>query len=864
MGLKLIMRYFYLNSHLLWCQSVIWRQVKVPVPYCLLIPDFVLYVGGLVWSLDWCPRIDQGTNSRAKCEFIAVAAHPPDSTYHKLGDPRIGRGMIQIWCLLNCTSNDVMQAPVGSIKRKYQTNKVANKGESKVSKPVRPRGRPRKNPIEKITVKDPECQISPPLDIQLPENILEVRPANEIMLSTHASQDTSTLISKAKEKHQIIVVSKEENIQKKPRGNVRKSAIKNSIEDSEYQFIPALAVRLSEHSSNGPPVDENIRIDPSPRKGTQRKRKAVHNENVTVDEISRILNSDGRSFEAPNIEFPESMENISVTEDNLLNASGPLEQTGKRRTSKRVLASDMDCTLAVLRRRLSNKSKACNNLDLDNSGLPIENLGEGPSLASLDETYFQQGNMVSGGDAVTGLPVLSSGGGHILEDVILPRVVLCLGHDGKVAWDVKWRPPADADESVNRHRLGYLAVVLGDGSVEVWEVPSPQIINCIYASRHAKDADPRDPRFAKLKPVFRCSVLKYGDRQSMPLIVEWSASPPHDLILAGCHDGVVALWKFSVDVPSEDARPLLCFSAETGPIRALTWAPYEGDPESSNIIVTAGHAGLKFWDLRDPFRPLWDANPSQRFIYGLDWVPDPRCVLVSYDDGTLRMLSLTRAAYDVPITGQPFSGTQLQGSHSYNCSSFAVWNIHVSRLTGMVAYCCADGTVLYFQLTHKAVDKDPARNRSPHFLCGLLAREESAVMINTQLPSSPRKMKKSATERANIPKPAERVASGLNQAKRTEKWQDQEDTGNGKARKASDDQVLVSSKEDGENVNGKPEVREEAALETGGPPPKVVSMHKVRWNMNKGSERWLCYGGAAGIVRCQEIVAPQFDRKLLW
>jgi hypothetical protein len=27
----------------------------------------------------------------------------------------------------------------------------------------------------------------------------------------------------------------------------------------------------------------------------------------------------------------------------------------------------------------------------------------------------------------------------------------------------------------------------------------------------------------------------------------------------------------------------------------------------------------------------------------------------------------------------------------------------------------------------------------------------------------------------------------------------------------------------------------------------------VRWNMNKGSERWLCYGGAAGIIRCQRI-----------
>jgi general transcription factor 3C polypeptide 2 len=32
-------------------------------------------------------------------------------------------------------------------------------------------------------------------------------------------------------------------------------------------------------------------------------------------------------------------------------------------------------------------------------------------------------------------------------------------------------------------------------------------------------------------------------------------------------------------------------------------------------------------------------------------------------------------------------------------------------------------------------------------------------------------------------------------------------------------------------------------------PPNSVALHRVRWNMNKGS----CYGGAAGIIRCQRI-----------
>lgn len=44
-----------------------------------------------------------------------------------------------------------------------------------------------------------------------------------------------------------------------------------------------------------------------------------------------------------------------------------------------------------------------------------------------------------------------------------------------------------------------------------------------------------------------------------------------------------------------------------------------------------------------------------------------------------------------------------------------------------------------------------------------------------------------------------------------------------------------------------------SGVKADGFPHKMVAMHRVRWNMNKGSERWLCYGGAAGIVRCQEI-----------
>eukprot|EP01018_Ginkgo_biloba_P041244 Gb_00076 [translate_table: standard] len=166
----------------------------------------------------------------------------------------------------------------------------------------------------------------------------------------------------------------------------------------------------------------------------------------------------------------------------------------------------------------------------------------------------------------------------------LPQMVLCLAHEGEVAWDVKWQP---YNEDIwNQHRLGFLAVLLGDGSMQVWEVPLPSAVNFLFTSSNARGG--LDPQFLKLEPVFKCSKLQSGGRQSIPLALEWSTSSPHDLLLAGCYDGMIALRKLS---------PKASSSQDSLPIRALEWAPNEGDKERKNLIVTGGHGGsLRFWD----------------------------------------------------------------------------------------------------------------------------------------------------------------------------------------------------------------------------------------------------------------------------
>jgi hypothetical protein len=43
-----------------------------------------------------------------------------------------------------------------------------------------------------------------------------------------------------------------------------------------------------------------------------------------------------------------------------------------------------------------------------------------------------------------------------------------------------------------------------------WEVPRPRTMKVIYSSSRQEGTD---PRFAKLEPVFRCSMLKCGGIQ---------------------------------------------------------------------------------------------------------------------------------------------------------------------------------------------------------------------------------------------------------------------------------------------------------------------------------------------------------------
>lgn len=151
------------------------------------------------------------------------------------------------------------------------------------------------------------------------------------------------------------------------------------------------------------------------------------------------------------------------------------EENGKKQKSVKQAASA--CNPAVETpmqgRRLKNIKRATSYGDEDMGSavtvpeLLAQNEDMGSSVTN-HQIQHNSGQEPAASDNLSnnGSLGISSASCLISKDVALPRVALCLAHNGKVAWDVKWRPSSACDSKC-KHRMGYLAVLLGNGSLEV-------------------------------------------------------------------------------------------------------------------------------------------------------------------------------------------------------------------------------------------------------------------------------------------------------------------------------------------------------------------------------------------------------------
>uniref|UniRef100_A0A0E0JR96 Uncharacterized protein n=1 Tax=Oryza punctata TaxID=4537 RepID=A0A0E0JR96_ORYPU len=790
----------------------------------------------------------ENTGSGANLTHVAVDAASPVPLSGQRGREQPEKEVIHIE-----NSMPSGQSDIGSMLPTYILPESSNKSNSTGP---RQRGRPRKKLVPSTT----SCVFAPGTEtpkkgstLTNSNNLMVLAKSNCDILANDIGQSSCGIENSV---HLIVGTShaatpaqgislakcKEESSAKKGRGRPRKQPISTECgcpkacrgEEQKTQTIPK--------SSDNAALVENCKKESCPRKGrVQDKRKSVSNESSSVVLSVEVQNMDGSSASTA------SSSRLALIENSMPLGSCVNEDASNEVGLSGYKSGPVGCDIMKMCKiNTSCCTPACNfenaeanqavSVPSENSAQVIDELKD-TEVARFKEST-KDNNMICSAEKTLS---------RVSKDISLPRVVLCLAHNGKVAWDIKWKPPS-ANQSEHKSCLGFLAVLLGNGSLEVWEVPSPSMIQKIYSSSSKEGTD---PRFLKLKPVFSSAK--------------------------------VALWKFSANLSFQGSKPFMCVTADSAPIRTVSWAPSVSE-ENVNTFVTAGEDGLKFWDLRDPYRPLWELTTAPRAVLSLQWLKDARGIVISLEDGTLKFVSLSRIANDVPVTGRPFVGTKTQGVSTYQLSEYLIWSVHASEITGYAAYCVADGTAVCFELTPRFWEKEPARNRVPYFLCGSLSEEGTTIKIGTALPNSPLSNVPLGTKRAT------KTCKDVAQLHVIDEGKLLTNSGNlchlqlvsfclyltcllnhhteyncainPNIRDGQQDEP-DEGQESGAIVLAAPSMQENFGTSTSrgseSPenfevfPPKAVALHRLRWNMNKGSEKWLCYGGAAGIIRLSKL-----------
>ncbi|TMW64730.1 hypothetical protein Poli38472_011610 [Pythium oligandrum] len=273
----------------------------------------------------------------------------------------------------------------------------------------------------------------------------------------------------------------------------------------------------------------------------------------------------------------------------------------------------------------------------------------------------------------------------------LPRLVYAIDHHSGVAWDMQWCPLVHKfPRSSNIHDkqlLGVLAVCFGDGSLQVFEVPT------VPAEKLA--AEPKEDVVGRLQPILQGKVDSV-----IQLTVRWS--PHHwNLMLTGSSDGSVALWNLqevygsSRNTESDqrqrnELEPQRRFQdADTVgkqeafdwgwgwvAIRAVCWSPYD-----ENLFVTTGNDSMfKVWDIREPRISFRSHRIRSTWGLALQWLDDTS-VHISGDQGSIYMYDILSGSY--------------QKLHFHPQIDSPVWDMQLARRAALplLISSCAAGSV---------------------------------------------------------------------------------------------------------------------------------------------------------------------------
>eukprot|EP00899_Mesostigma_viride_P014533 jgi/Mesvir1/23080/Mv10004-RA.1 len=339
--------------------------------------------------------------------------------------------------------------------------------------------------------------------------------------------------------------------------------------------------------------------------------------------------------------------------------------------------------------------------------------------------------------------------------------------------------------------LGMLAVALADGTVYVYTVPEPQglleaVSECEPAVPWARvpaairspfcggqngleggtemaadgedvfmmdgDGDGDMAMFDFSQPLVVDMVPLFRDDSSStvasgPCILAWSPVEPHETLLGGCFDGTVIMWKLP-NVATETTtlaptgRPLvrmLKIMCDEEPVRAISWITIASRPSDLPLIATAGcKPGVRFWDLREPHRPLWDWKKCvPGTVRSMAWMPALRTLALALDEGGVRFGMISSSN-----TGRMRGSSVRDAITSWGGTRFVnltdnttVWHVDVVPGSGLGVCCGGDGVTWLFQVHELALSKaTSSHNRMRVFACSAL---EWRGVAHTKMPPLP-------------------------------------------------------------------------------------------------------------------------------
>ncbi|KAK9840129.1 hypothetical protein WJX74_003899 [Apatococcus lobatus] len=416
----------------------------------------------------------------------------------------------------------------------------------------------------------------------------------------------------------------------------------------------------------------------------------------------------------------------------------------------------------------------------------------------------------------------------------LPRLSSAIRHQGALAWDVKWCLHPNPPFAVHAPRLGLLAAALGNGQLVVYDVPCPpsEHQQADVANKHAastsRPASPTsDPCICDLQPL-ACSdaICSQPSGPSLPSCLDWLPTWPHDLLVVGCWDGTVIIYRLNrrgisadllhtsscrslshADAAGAASLELLQhFAASQQAQRAVSWLPAEVasanstfDQTHRHVFAACGHSGyLQLWDARDTCRPIIQFSIGNNWLLDFAWNTRQLGLILAQDQ---RFIEFFHLRPEHSWASDKKTLTRLVALRPAQTFPSAIWSVHACNMCGLMAYGTSDGLTilgpLYFPYDNRA--------RPPHHAISGLQHDGEALSL------------------------------------------------------ADDDSLRRnSSVYKGSRVGskgGKGIISKQAL-----PPNPYLAVHAVRWNPNGGSKRaWLAHGGAAGFLRLQHIAAAEGD-----